>query len=254
MKHACLAAVILLCLSCGIEDYPYIYPISSGIQVVSNNYVSIYIPGDNNGNAYFTNYVIYYRIYISNENIATILSENEFSTINTSLNSDHSRVRPYIGNDSMGSSSIESIFKSINYYPLSLEGSADIDHILSSNNSVFNKYLVLDFSRDSENESIPYMTLGAGPKYSLVRSKGSGSNYYELKPDNGYFINSHELLNQSNIDDSTINGDVTDKPNADKLHTYVSMYIIASGFDSQTFIPLYSSPAHIGVFYLPDPN
>ena len=245
-----LAVFLILFSSCGIEDYPFIYSIYTGyIQNEFNSRVIIYISDENQGSAYFTNYTIFYRIYISDVDIASP-SESDFMVINNVMYNDHSRIRPYIGNDSMGSSSIDTLFRNMNYYPISLEG-ADIGYILSpgSSNPVFNKNLVIDFSRDSEN--VPYLTLGTGPRYNLLRADGVAGNYQVL-PGNRYFMNTQELLSEENISDTTINGDVTDKPNAEKRNTYVSMYIIASGVDPQTFVQLYSAPAHVGVLQLPN--
>ena len=259
VKYISLFATLILLVSCGIEDYPYIYSIPTGnIRNDLNSRIRVYIPNDNSTNAYFTNYVIFYRIYISDVDILSP-SEYDYPSINSSLNNDHSRIRPYIGNDSMGSSSIDSLFRNLKYYPLLLDEGIDLNNILSAGNSVFGKYLVIDFTRDSENETIPYLSLATlanletSTRYSLQRSDGVAGNY-EPRPGNRYFLNTQDLLSQENIDDPTINGDVTDKPNAAKRKTYVSMYIIASGIDSQTFVQLYSSPAHIGVLQLPDPN
>lgn len=238
----------LILVSCGIEDYPYIYSIPTGnVQNELNNRVSVYIPNDNSGNLYFTNYTMFYRIYISDNDFPSPAVSN-FSEINTSLYNDYLRVLPYIGNDSMGSSSIASIFASLNYYSLSLEGQ-DIDYILSneSSNSIFGKYMVIDFSTDN----IPYLTIGNGPKYNLLRYNGGG--HYAPKPDNNlYFLNTSALLDDTNISDPSINNDITDKPGSDRKYTYVSIFIVATGLDPQTFIQLYSSPTHIGVLKLPD--
>lgn len=235
-----------------MEDYPYIFPIPTGnVQNELNSRVSIYIPSDNNSNAYFTNYIIFYRIYISNEEYLSP-SEEIFRSINVNLYNDHIRVRPYIGNDSMGSSSLETLFKNMNYYTLETEG-IDIDSVLSKQNSnLFSNYLTIDFSRDSGNSTIPYLTTGSGPRYNLLRNSGAG--VYVPIPEDRYFLNSAEMRNPDNIYDSFINGDITDKPDTPRNHTYVNLYIIASGIDSITFAPLYSSPAHIGVLRLPNQN
>ena len=242
-------------LSCGIEDYPYIYSIPTGyIQNELNSRVRVYISDDNDGNIFFSNYTIFYRIYVSDVEIISPSSENDYRAINTALNNDHLRVRPYIGNDSMGSSAIVSLFGNMNYYTITVQ-SADIDYVLSSENplNIFGKYLIIDFSRESENETIPFMTIGNSPRYNLLRSDGGG--VYAVKPTNiRYFQNSAELFDVANIEDPSVNGDITDKPSAfERSHTYVNMYIVASGLDPQTYIQLYSSPAHIGVLRLPEP-
>ena len=241
---------VLVCvflLTCGIEDYPYIYPIPTGnITQLMNSRVRILIPNSNLGSMYFTNFTIFYRIYMS-DIYEPSPSESNLNTINSVLNSDHSRVSPYIGNDSMGSSSIASLFNGMKYYTLELE-EANIDNVLST--ASFNRELIIDFSQTPG--SIPTLTLGSS-QYRLYRSDGGGS--FELLPENRYFMNSPELRNQSNIDDPHINADVTDKLNTvDKRYSYISMYIVAIGFDPQTYIQLYSSPAYAGVLCLPNTN
>ena len=235
----------LFLLTCGIEDYPYIYPIPTGnITLQMNSRVSIVIPNSNLGNMYFTNFALLYRIYIS-DIYEPSPSESNLNIINSSLSSDHSRVKPYIDNDSIGSSSIESLFRGINYYAVELEGT-NIETVLSS--STFNRTLIIDFTQSPG--SIPYLTLGT-TTYRLIRSNDGGS--FECLPGNRYFTNSPDVRNLTNINDTHINVDVTDKSTGtDRRYTYVSLYIVAVGFDPQTYVQLYSTPAFAGVLCLPD--
>ena len=234
-------------LTCGIEDYPYIYPIPTGnITQLMNSRVRIVIPNSNLGNMYFTNFAIFYRIYIS-DIYEPSPSESNMNTINGTLHSDHSRVSPYIGNDNMASSSIASLFNGMRYYALELQEDS-IDNVLST--SSFSKELVIDFTQTPG--SIPTLAIGTS-QYYLYRSDGGGT--FELLPENRYFVNSTELRRQSNIDDPHINADVTDKANiTERQYSYISMYIVAIGFDPQTYVQLYSSPAFAGVLCLPNTN
>ena len=241
---------LLFLLSCGIEDYPYIYPIPTGnTNQQFNNQIRVAIPNSNLGNLYFTHFAIFYRIYISDLYESTP-SEANFNAINSVLNSNYNRVQPFIGNDSMGSSAIASLFSSMSYYTLELEDH-QIDSVLST--QAFNRTLIIDFPQMPG--SVPILTLGTGTtQYRLQRSDGGAA--FELLPDNRYFVNSVDLRSPNNISDVHINMDITDNPNttADKRHTYVSMYIVALGFDPQTYVQLYSSPIFAGVLRLPDTN
>ena len=240
---------VLFCfflLTCGIEDYPFIYPIPTGnVTQQLNSQIRVVIPNSNLGNMYFTHFAIFYRIYIS-ELYESSPSESNFSVINNTLNSNYNRVSPFIGNDSMGSSAIASLFDSMRYYTLELEDD-DINSVLST--ASFNRTLVIEFPQTPG--SVPFLTLGT-TQHRLQRSDGGGT--FELMPENRYFVNSSELRNPSNISDQHINIDITDNPNteAEKRFTYVSMYIVALGFDPQTFIQLYSSPVFAGVLCLPN--
>jgi hypothetical protein len=240
-----LACVFLL--SCGIEDYPYIYPIPvDNLRQESNYQARIIIPNSNLGNMYFSHFAIFYRLYIS-DIYEQSPSESNFGTINSTLNSDYNRVKPYIGNDSMGSSSIASLFNNMNYYTLAVEGEISIDSVLST--SSFNRTLLIDFSQTPG--SIPYLTVGSATQYRLQRSDGGGN--FELLPEHGYFTNSPELRNPANISESHINADITDLANAiNRRYTYIAMYIVAIGFEPQTYVQLYSSPVFAGVVSLPD--
>jgi hypothetical protein len=195
---------------------------------------------------YFSHFAIFYRLYIS-DIYEQSPSESNFSIINSTMNSDYNRVKPYIGNDSMGSSSIASLFSGMNYYTLAVEGELSIDSILSA--SSFNRTLVIDFSQYPG--SIPFIRYDtSNTQYRLQRSGGGGN--FVLLPAHGYFTNSPELRNPDNISQQHINADITDKANADRRYTYIAMYIVALGLDPQTYVQLYSSPAFAGVLCLPD--
>jgi hypothetical protein len=234
---------MLLFFSCGIEDYPYIYPVPSGsVRQVMDNLIDVDIPSNNSTVSYFTHYIIFYRIYISDVDELSP-SESNFNTINSALNSDYNRVRQYIGNDNMGSSAIASLFNTINYYPLGFNGQ-NAETVLSRN--VLGQTLVFDFS--SGTGDYPYLSV-AGNEYVLMRSNGSGS--FVLLP-NEYFVNSDGLWDSDNLVNNEINLDITAKQGVEGTNTYVSMFIVAAGLDPQTFAQLFSSPTFVGVLRLPD--
>jgi hypothetical protein len=148
----------------------------------------------------------------------------------------------------MGSSAIASLFNTIRYYPLVLDGE-NIDSILSKD--VLGQTLVFNFSSGTGNN--PYLAIKENDivldEYVLHRSNGSGS--FALLP-NGYFLNSNGLWNPNNLANNEINLDITAKQGVQGTNTYVSMFIVAAGLDSQTFAQLFSSPTFVGVLRLPD--
>jgi hypothetical protein len=237
--------ILLIFFSCGIEDYPYLYPVPSGnITRELDYYVAIQIPDDNSSVSYFTHFTIFYRIYISDAVLPSLSQADTDLTIlqriNSQLYNHYMQVRPYIRNDSMGSSSIASLFRSINYFPLVLEAQ-NIDTVLSRN--VLGQTLIINFA----NGRSPYLAIN-GNEY-VLRRNGSGS--FQLIPSNGYFINSQDIRNPEYLSNN-VNRDVTDNPNVSRNNTYVAMFIVATGLDSQTFAQLFSSPTFIGVLRLPD--
>jgi hypothetical protein len=235
-----LAVCFLLFFSCGIEDYPYIYPVPAGnIRSSLDNWVEIQIPPDNSN--FFTHFIIYYRIYISDSPSAT-----NFPSINSALVYDYNQISPYIGNANIGGSAIPNVFRNRNYFLLTLEGT-NIDTLLSESNAIRNRKLIINFGYGKN----PYLALDADAGTGFLLHRNGSS--FELMPTNGYFKNSGEIRNLNNITASNINNDVADNPNASsREYTYVAMFIVATGLDPQTFAQLFSTPAFIGVFKLPD--
>jgi hypothetical protein len=246
-------ACLLLFFSCGIEDYPYIYPVPAGnIKREFNTKVEIQIPNSSNYNSYFSHFVIYYKIYISDgsDAIIEIPSAPNFSIINSTLASDYNQISPYISNSSMGGSSIPGLFRNRNYFPLALEGE-NINRLLSISSpvisppSILGKKVIINFGSGTN----PYLEVDSGPEYTLRRNDSSG---FQLIPD-AYFVNSDDIRNPIYINATNINNDVADKPNvSSRSNSYVAMFIVATGFHPQTYAGLYSSPTFVGVFKLPD--
>jgi hypothetical protein len=239
---------------CGIEDYPFLSPIPSGnIQRELNSSVTVYIPGDYLASIYFTQFTVFYRIYVSDINEVTPAKSN-LSNINQALYNDYTAIEPYIANDSTGSASISTLFSNRKFYSIEVNN-ADIDSLLSV--SVRGHTVIFDFSQTPG--SIPALVIGSS-RYELIRSRGNGN--FNPIPADRYFINDPDLYASGNINPN-VNADVTDKtdtagnsvidPSA-VHHTYVCMYIVAAGLDLQTFSPLYSTPAFVGILRLPDPS
>ncbi|MDR0390141.1 MAG: hypothetical protein LBH73_08725, partial [Spirochaetaceae bacterium] len=81
MRKGFLIGAIVLLFSCGIEDYIYLDPIpSSNVIRSSPTRVTVAIPSP--PTAYFTNYVIFYRIYISGTDVSSEITDNPGS-VNT---------------------------------------------------------------------------------------------------------------------------------------------------------------------------
>jgi hypothetical protein len=234
----------LLLGTCGIEDYPVIPPIpQSNVTRQFNDRATVYIPSDYNG-TYFTNFAIYYRIYVSDTPQSSTSSEGIFSTINPVLSTDYNVFSSYIDSSTTVNVDMDRLFQGRNYKLLALQPNDNINSVLSS--SVFGSNLVFEFS----SSRAPTMTVGSSV-YTLWRSDGGG--LFSPQPDR-LFRNSEELYRRDNIND-TINNDVADKSGVNdgsRLYTYAAMFIVSVGVNTASYSNIYSTPALIHVFQLPD--
>ncbi|MDR3333266.1 MAG: hypothetical protein LBT13_00035 [Treponema sp.] len=246
MKNGKKIAIILLMtivVSCGIEDYLYLYPVPSG-NITSESISSATITLPSIDTQEFTHFTIYYRIYISASLQTGRIDEGIMSTVNPSLDSDYRAFLPYTNTETTISTSIGSLFSNRGYQTLVLEG-VEIDDVLSK--SSFGKTIILDFIQ----------TPGTMPAlqddttwYNLRRSNGNGR--FNPLPTDRYFLND-PALNANDNASSTINADVAKmSTTAEVRYTYVSMYIVVTGIDNN-FSPIYSAPTFIGILCLPEP-
>ena len=229
--------------ACGIEDFPFIEPVpQDNINPVMNSRATVRIPNSYDGSP-FSHFEIFYRIYVSDVLQASTTSVTVFSAINSVLLSDYNVFNQYIGSTTQVNVNMDTVFRNRNYHRLQLQDSV-IDSILSS--SVWGTDLVFDFSSGRA----PTMTAG-GVIYTLWRSDGRGS--FSPQPDR-LFRNRPELSHSDNIS-STINADVVNKADIASgipRYTYAAMFITAVGIDVATYSYIYSTPALIHVFQLPD--
>jgi hypothetical protein len=258
MKRAAAAVLFLACFfilaACGIPEEYYL-PQVTQVQRRFNTEANISL---NSIESYYyaINYTIYYKIYISNTDIDTVPTEttasdvSQRSGVNSALNSDFNAIRPSTEvTDLTASNDVNYLFINRGYYALELDG-ADIENVLSVRGGNI-RIEFPTFAGDS-----PVMSLNNGPEIPLCRNSyvrlssqpqaTDGTNTYL------HFRNTPELRDNANA--------VRDK-NADTVpgaanaqYTYVSMYIVAVGINPTTFSGIYSKPAHINIFKLPDAN
>jgi len=235
----------LLFGSCGIEDYPYINPIPQGnIVQTMNNRAVIRIPRDSPGTT-FTNFAVFYRIYVSDTLLQSTTSTSSYSAINSTLASDYSYFNGYINSTTQVNVNMDSLFQNRGYKYLVLEDpNNNINTVLSE--SSLGQSLIFDFTSFKR----PTMSLGSDT-YVLWRSDGGG--LFSPRPDR-YFINTRELSSPDNINNQ-INADVTNKANltaGDMRYTYAAMFIVAVGINPASYSNIYSTPSLIHVFQIPD--
>ncbi|MDR1903870.1 MAG: hypothetical protein LBQ88_16500 [Treponema sp.] len=231
--------------SCGIEDYYYLYPVSSAnINMQLNSRADIHLPNYGTEYYYFTHFAIYYRIYISDISLPGGIqySQNVLQNINPALWSDYSSLEPYTREDLITTINIDTLLKNRHYYTLNLRNkddtAVDIDRVLNARG----KTITLDFSPPST----PELRIDSN-EYHLYRSNGDGM--FAPLPQNRRFLNTDDL-NKSENATSLVNADVANKNISGPRYTYTSMYIVAIGRNNN-FSPIYSIPILIGIFQLP---
>jgi hypothetical protein len=234
-------ASLFLC-TCGLEDYPLISPVpQSNITQVMNNHATVRLPNNYAGTP-FTNFAVFYRIYVSNVLQATTTSSS-YSAINSALASDYNSFSTYIDSTTLVNTDMDALFQGRGYKYLNLQGN-NISAVLSS--SVLGTNLDFDFA----SSKAPTMTVGS-TVYTLWRSDGNG--LFTPRPDR-LFMNKEELWRTENINDKT-NADVVNKSDiqaGDKRYTYAAMFITAVGINTASYSNIYSTPSLIHVFQLPD--
>jgi hypothetical protein len=243
---------LFLLFSCGIEEYPYLEPVRQDAIHRELN-VQATIPLPNITSSLFTHFAIYYRVYISGESILSQILEADMSRLNAALAQDYRNVLPYTsGSSSSGSTQIGTIFANLKYYSLYTD-TVNLDNLLS--NSVMGQSVVIDFA--PVNGRRPTILVN-GTEYVLLRTTGSersGEARFDILPGgNRSFINTSDINSSVYASASNANNDVADNASiSGPRYTYVSMYIVAAGQDLVTYNRIYSQPAHIGVFRLPEP-
>jgi len=244
MNKRKIPVIFLLCLltlsTCGLEEeYDSLPQVSEGnISTEFNTKANITLASISNPPSYFTGYVIFYRIYISNSNYDTIIT-----TINniSRISNDYNALYPYT--NPANTSSIPSLntFSSRGFYELELEGIDINSTILSTSGKSFS----INFPTNKGDH--PYID-DNGPQYKLRRSNGGGR--FNPVPTDRYFFSSVDLNKYENAI-STVNADVSGESGA-SAYAYASMYIVAVGQNTNTFQRVYGKPTFIGVFKLTD--
>jgi hypothetical protein len=256
-------ALILLVFSCGIEEYIYLDPVEN-VETTLAQSANIIIP-DNSSNPYFRYYTIFYRIYLSDRDLPSVINDSLRIEINPTLASHYNTLDPYTTTDSVSPNAIESVFRNLHYYPLYVSPDKVVTNeiamhqLLSKSTSAsfpfayqpidYGDIVSLDFTNNADNDG-PYMTISYAPSFPLYLFRSREG--FTPRPDR-LFFNSADLNNASFIT-AEANIDVERKTNFNPAflttRAYVSMYILATGIDNN-YTLVYSRPKHIGIFRLP---
>jgi len=246
-----LIFLLSLCclLSCGLDDLPYIDYIPDSVMT-DNTSARILLPSsyDEGYSSYFVRFEIYYRIYISGEQLSGEINTSALrSQINSSLDSDFASFRSLTDktNTSNIPSNLDTTFSNRKFFKLVLEEDANIDNVLGR--SSLGQTLDIRFS--PINRAIPVLTLSNGNPYNLRRANSGPSVNFNPRPEDRFFLNHQDLNNTANAT-TDINADVATNTPTIPAYTYVSMYIFAVGKNPENFTSIYSLPTHIGIFRL----
>ncbi|MDR0504065.1 MAG: hypothetical protein LBH16_12190 [Treponema sp.] len=238
----------LLLLSCGLEEYYYLPQVpQASIITRLNTEATINLPSIS-GFYYASNYSIFYRIYISN--YPTESSDNsQFSSISPNLINDYNAIFPSTDpTNTSASTSVNTNFRNRNYFELCFEDE-DIGSLLPSRGGT------LSIRFPTQDGNYPVVSLGSfnnNEEIRICRSSELISPQPRLptgQPDL-FFRNTSGLSSNENAV-ATVNADVSGRSGI-QGHAYVSMYIVAVGYDNALFTQIYSKPTHIGVFKLPN--
>jgi hypothetical protein len=196
----------------------------------------------------FTNFKLFYRIYISDRGDVDeqITQDNSAlqGTINPTLRSNVSGINTDPANTAINTTTVNNYIRNFRLYELELED-RNMDTFLRTSGS-----LLINFPLTG----IPYAEKGS-ENYYLLRSTGESSLYggvFRPATDDLYLRNTAEL-NRSEYATPNLNGDVADNASAGTpRYTYILIYIVCSGFDSANLGTIYSTRTFVGVFRLPE--
>jgi hypothetical protein len=228
-------------LSCGIDDYIFLSPVTETDWRSSNQKIVFTIPTSQTDD-YFREYVIYYRLYPSEINKAGIqFLVSDFSTINSALYSDYLSIHPYSIEDDEAPVYLQTLFENtLGYKELRFgtavktksELKADIIEMDKTplTDTSKGKIISIDFNLQSLGTAHPCLIIDQ-TYYRLLREKATGT------------IPSRDFLSYS-----AMSGGDFELPS--KTYTYAAFYIVAKGVD-ETFSTILSRATFLGALQLP---
>jgi hypothetical protein len=226
-----LAFMLLVFVSCGIDDEPYLEPIDpSGVnRSLTGATVSV---GSSGEEAFSPAFLLYYKIYMSSASESATITSADMSRINATLGSDYSGINTYTPlNTTNRPVFTPTVFSNRNFYPMTIGTS-----------ETFSGSETITLNFDNQPNQFPSLQLNGEP-LTLYRSTGGGS-FVPLPETERRFRNYSELTNTQNKDVAQNSGGGD--------NSYCAVYIIKRGVNSQTLSAIYSAPTFIAVFRLPD--
>jgi len=242
LKMPVFLPALFFLFSCGIQEYYYLpqVPESNIFDKNLSNRATIRIPSISQY-YYATNYSIFYRIYISGETPQSVDTTN-MNSLNPELARDYNSLLRYTQTDGT-TMTTKDTFPNLKYYEIKLDGKEAAD-VFSKNGGT------LEILFPATTGSYPTVSLNNGDEIRLRRTIMEEGN--TLVPENDLFFRNTPELNDYANATAEKNIDVSGRSGLSQRYAYVSMYIVAIGYNNENFSPIFSKPTHILVFRLPD--
>jgi len=204
--------------------------------------VTIQLPNISDSN--FTNFKLFYRIYISDQSVEERITQDRtdlMRLINPTLQSNVGSINTDPSNATINTNTVRTYFRSYRFYELEIEN-ASMETLLRTSGR-----LVLDFP----SKGIPSARKGEGSLYNLVRSTTGETAVFKPATDNWLLLNTPEL-NDNIYANPNDNGDVqiNNSVIGTQRYTYILIYIVSAGFDPSNLSIIYSVPTYVGIYKL----
>jgi hypothetical protein len=244
LKTPVILVICFFLLTCGIDEYYYLPQVpEKEITREVNTKADINIPSSffNGVSHYATGFVIFYKIYTSED------ENNDIEVLRTypRISSDYIGLFTYTDRTNATEIPFLTTFSGRGFYELELE-EINIGTVLSTNGGSFS----INFQPITGVE--PFIEYN-GKNYNLLRSNGEGK--FNPLPIDRYFFSSDDLKNfeYSYQKRPDINADVSGQDGIPQ-NAFVSMYIVAVGSNPGNFSRFYGKATHISIFKLPPLN
>jgi len=231
--------IIIGFTTCGIDEYYYLPQIPQGSETATE--VSIRLPSVSSTFYYASTYIIFYKIYLSNEVLLTTIHPTDFSIISSSLTNDWNTLARFLDTTTTNVPT-RSDFSNRGYFELQFETS---NLLRFTPGSTSDRDLNILFHPTEPAEIL----LDEIPRGNILRNDIT----FEPQPDRDFYSTPELRSNENAGSGNPYNHDIAAVPGSNTgtaPYSYVSMYILTSGTNPTNFNPIFSKPTHLGVFLL----
>ncbi|MCL2229583.1 MAG: hypothetical protein FWC01_00645 [Treponema sp.] len=244
----CIFAIILCfgLAACGLLEFYYL-PQVQDIDILSSSLSGVELRLPSMSSISFADgYIIVYKIYIS-DFTGNSITPSQYHLVNSTLQSDYQNFLSLCNPTTTLTLSDLNTFSSRGFYLLEYDKPTGVTHYLNDNANTFISFHPTDYFN-------PVIIVNNDPPVSLLRYSGMESY---LPANSLFFLNTSELNASYSNEPVRINEDVFIPSSGENLqprNAFVLMYVIAIGYNYETFASIYSKPTHVGLFMLPARN